>query len=67
MAMVISKCRETGHYAFVATDVSPLLFECSGGPFAASYCPFCDAAHCWFIEDSRMAGRLRDKDVRQAS
>ena len=67
MAMVVSKCRQTGHYAFIATEVHALMFEGSAGPFAASYCPFCDAAHCWFIEDSRPAGRPGDKQVRQAS
>jgi hypothetical protein len=67
MAMVVAKCRETGQYAFVATEIDPAMFERSGGPFAASYCPFCDTAHCWFIEDSRPAGRRRDKPVRQAS
>ena len=67
MAMVVAKCRETGQYAFVATEVDPVTFGRSGGPFAASYCPFCDTAHCWFIEDSRPTGRRRDKQVRQAS
>ena len=67
MAMVVAKCRDTGQYAFVATEIDPAMFERSRGPFAASYCPFCEAAHCWFIEDARAPGRGRDKQVRQAS
>jgi hypothetical protein len=67
MAVVVSRCRATGQHAFMAVEVDPLVFERAGGPFAASYCPFCDIEHCWFIEDSRLAGRRRVKPVRQAS
>lgn len=57
MAVVISKCRHTGDHVFLAVEVNPQLLERSGGPLAAAYCPFCDAPHCWFVEDSRIAGR----------
>jgi hypothetical protein len=57
MAIVITKCRPTGNYRFLAVEVSPQIFERSGGPFASSYCPFCDSTHCWFIEDSKVANR----------
>ena len=67
MAVVISKCRQTGNHAFLAVEVSPLMLERSGGPFASAYCPFCDAAHTWFIEDTRLATRARGaSSVREA-
>jgi hypothetical protein len=57
MAVVISKCRQTGNHAFLAVEVNPLMLERSGGPFACAYCPFCDRMHTWYVEDSRLAGR----------
>ena len=59
MAVVISKCRRTGNHAFLAVEVSPLLLERSGGPFLSTYCPFCEATHTWFVEDTRLATRSR--------
>ena len=57
MAVVISKCRQTGNHAFLAVEVSPLLLERSAGPFVSTYCPFCESAHTWFVEDTRLAAR----------
>jgi hypothetical protein len=59
MAVVISKCRQTGNHAFLAVEVSPLLLERSRGPFVSTHCPFCEAAHTWFVEDTRLASRSR--------
>jgi hypothetical protein len=59
MAVVISKCRHTGNHMFLAVDVNPQFLERSGGPFAAAYCPFCDAPHSWYVEDTRLAKRSR--------
>jgi hypothetical protein len=69
MAVVITKCRNTGNHVFVAVEVHPQIFERSGGPFASSHCPFCDLTHCWFIEDSKLANRSADaaSGVRRAN
>jgi hypothetical protein len=60
MAVVISKCRHSGNHAFLAVEVSPLMLERSRGPFVSAYCPFCESAHAWFVEDTRLATRARD-------
>ena len=47
MAQVVTRCRLTGHYMFMAMEVDPRDFERSRGPFARKFCPFCSCEHFW--------------------
>ena len=49
MAQVVTRCRLTGHYMFMAMEVDPRDFERSRGPFARKFCPFCSCEHFWPI------------------
>jgi hypothetical protein len=57
MAQVVTRCRLTGHYMFMAMDADPRDFERSRGPFARKFCPFCSCEHFWHKEDSKFLAR----------
>jgi hypothetical protein len=53
MAQIVTRCRLTGHYMFMAMDVDPKEFANSRGPFTRKFCPFCSCEHLWHREDSK--------------
>jgi hypothetical protein len=53
MAQIVTRCRLTGHYMFMAMDVDPKEFAGSRGPFTRKFCPFCSCEHLWHKEDSK--------------
>jgi hypothetical protein len=53
MAQVVTRCRLTGHYMFMAMDADPKDFVGSRGPFTRKFCPFCSCEHAWHKEDSK--------------
>ena len=56
MAQVVTRCRLTGHYMFMAMEVDPKHFANSRGAFARKFCPFCSCDHIWYKEDSKFLG-----------
>jgi hypothetical protein len=54
MAQVVTRCRLTGHYMFMAMEVDPRDFQGSRGPFARKFCPFCSCEHLWHKEDAKL-------------
>ncbi len=67
MAQVITRCRLTGHYMFIAMDVDPKEFGNARGPFTRQFCPFCTTEHVWHKEDARYSCGQRPKSAKAFS
>jgi hypothetical protein len=69
MAQVVTRCRLTGHYMFMAMDADPRDFERSRGPFARKFCPFCACEHFWHKEDAKFLAPKPEvrRGIQQAS
>jgi hypothetical protein len=60
MAQLVTRCRLTGHYMFIAMEADPKDFVRAYGPFIRKFCPFCSCEHMWYREDCKF---LRPKPV----